>query len=113
MHDIRAYYADPAVVAERKTVGLPADPTDAEIEVLAQTWSEHCKHKIFSSKITYENKETGKTIELSSLYKTFIQNPTKVLRQRNAESGPFGDYCLSVFKDNAGVLKFPRPSMSA
>jgi len=106
MHDIRAYYADPAVVAERKTVGLPADPTDAEIEVLAQTWSEHCKHKIFSSKITYENKETGKTIELSSLYKTFIQNPTKVLRQRNAESGPFGDYCLSVFKDNAGVLKF-------
>ncbi|WP_319470591.1 AIR synthase-related protein [uncultured Pseudodesulfovibrio sp.] len=106
MHDIRAYYADPAVVAERKTVGLPADPTDAEIEVLAQTWSEHCKHKIFSSKITYENRETGKTIELSSLYKTFIQNPTKVLRQRNAESGPFGDYCLSVFKDNAGVLKF-------
>lgn len=106
MHVIRDYYADPAVQAERATMGLPANPTDAEIEVLAQTWSEHCKHKIFSSRITYENRETGKTTELSSLYKTFIQGSTKKLRERNAESGPNGDYCLSVFKDNAGVIKF-------
>ncbi|MBI9081377.1 MAG: phosphoribosylformylglycinamidine synthase, partial [Pseudodesulfovibrio sp.] len=106
LHDIRGYYANPAVRSEREKMGMPADPTDAEIEVLAQTWSEHCKHKIFSSKISYENRETGKTTELSSLYKTFIQGSTKQLRERNAESGPFGDYCLSVFKDNAGVISF-------
>jgi len=106
LHDIRAYYADPAVAAEREKMGMSVEPTDAEIEVLAQTWSEHCKHKIFSAKIKYDNTETGKTIELSSLYKTFIQGSTKTLRQRNAESGPFGDYCLSVFKDNAGVIAF-------
>jgi phosphoribosylformylglycinamidine synthase len=106
LHDIRAYYADPAVAAERASFGLTAEPTDAEIEVLAQTWSEHCKHKIFSAKIAYENRETGKTSEFSSLYKTFIQGSTKELRRRNAASGPHGDYCLSVFKDNAGVIAF-------
>ena len=84
MHDIRAYYADPAVQAERARIGLGADPTDAEIEVLAQTWSEHCKHKIFSARITYENTETGKISELSNLYKTFIQGSTKQIRERNA-----------------------------
>lgn len=106
LHDIRAYFADPAVRAERERIGLAADPTDAEIEVLAQTWSEHCKHKIFSAKIEYENTETGKTVEYSSLYKTFIQNSTKQIRARNAAFREGGDYCLSVFKDNAGVIKF-------
>ena len=106
MHDIRDYYADPAIRAEREAMGMPADPTDAEIEVLAQTWSEHCKHKIFSAKISYENTETGKTSELSSLYKTFIQGSTKQIRERNAAIREGGDYCLSVFKDNAGVISF-------
>ncbi|QJB55538.1 phosphoribosylformylglycinamidine synthase subunit PurS [Pseudodesulfovibrio sp. zrk46] len=106
MHIIRDYYADPAVLAERKEMGLTENPTDAEIEVLAQTWSEHCKHKIFSAKIKYKNKETGKTSEISSLYKTFIQGSTKQIRERNAANREGGDYCLSVFKDNAGVISF-------
>ncbi|WP_272701703.1 phosphoribosylformylglycinamidine synthase subunit PurS [Desulfovibrio sp. Fe33] len=106
LHDIRAYFADPAVRADREKAGLGADPTDAEIEVLAQTWSEHCKHKIFSARIEYENAETGKTVEYSSLYKTFIQGSTKYIRQRNAAGREGGDYCLSVFKDNAGVIRF-------
>ena len=106
MHDIRDWYADPAVRADRESMGLAGDPTDAEIEVLAQTWSEHCKHKIFSAKINYENRETGQTTQLSSLYKTFIQGSTKQIRQRNAARREGGDYCLSVFKDNAGVIAF-------
>ncbi|WP_147820016.1 AIR synthase-related protein [Salidesulfovibrio onnuriiensis] len=106
LHTIRDYYARPEVKEERAALGLPADPTDAEVEVLAQTWSEHCKHKIFSSQITYANKDTGKISSVDSLYKTYIQNSTKAIRQRNAESGKYGDYCLSVFKDNAGVIDF-------
>jgi phosphoribosylformylglycinamidine synthase len=106
MYAIRAYYLREDVAADRRAAGLPADPTDAEIEVLAQTWSEHCKHKIFSSFITYEDVETGKVETHDSLYKTFIQGSTKAIRRRNAENGPYGDYCLSVFKDNAGVIKF-------
>lgn len=102
MRCIRDYYTSPDVRAHRKAKGLPAAPTDAELECLAQTWSEHCKHKIFSSRIDYENQENGTTAEINSLYKTFIQGSTKLLRQRMGQD----DFCLSVFKDNAGVIRF-------
>ncbi|MFA6908158.1 MAG: phosphoribosylformylglycinamidine synthase, partial [Candidatus Micrarchaeia archaeon] len=52
MRRIKSYYSDPAVSEERRKAGLPPMPTDVELEVLAQTWSEHCKHKIFNAKIT-------------------------------------------------------------
>src|SRR5690606_4107323 len=38
---------------QARFVALGRDPTDAELECLAQTWSEHCKHKIFASPIAY------------------------------------------------------------
>ena len=102
MHAIRAHYADAAVAAHRKEMGLPADPTDAEMEVLAQTWSEHCKHKIFASRIEYENTETGRKESVNSLYKSCIQASTAKIRKRLGED----DFCRSVFKDNAGVVAF-------
>ena len=102
MHAIKAHYADPAVTAARAAVGLPTEPTDAEVEVLAQTWSEHCKHKIFASAIAYENTETGRKEHISSLYKSCIQNTTAALRAQMGER----DFCRSVFKDNAGVVAF-------
>ena len=102
MYAIKAHYADPGVRAARSAAGLPAEPTDAEIEVLAQTWSEHCKHKIFASAIEYENAETGRKERINSLYKTCIQNSTAALRARMGER----DFCRSVFKDNAGVVAF-------
>jgi len=43
---------------------------------IAQTWSEHCKHKIFAADIEYTD-ETGKRQEISSLYKTFIKAATE------------------------------------
>jgi phosphoribosylformylglycinamidine synthase len=102
MRCIKDYYALPEVIAHRRAKGLPAAPTDAELECLAQTWSEHCKHKIFSSLIRYENRENGTAAEINSLYKTFIQGSTKKLRERMGKD----DFCLSVFKDNAGVIRF-------
>ena len=102
MHAIKAHYADPATQAVRKARNLPADPTDAEVEVLAQTWSEHCKHKIFASLIAYENSETGRKEQINSLYKTYIQGSTATLRKRMGDK----DFCRSVFKDNAGVVAF-------
>ncbi len=100
MHAIRDYYAQPDVRETRLKNGFPELPTDAEIECLAQTWSEHCKHKIFSARIRYTNQERNETREFDSLYKTFIQNTTAALRRRMGED----DFCLSVFKDNAGVI---------
>lgn len=102
MRVIKEFFSRADVHAERAKVSLPKEPTDAELEVLAQTWSEHCKHKIFSSHITYTDTTTGKTEIINSLYKTYIQNPTKVLREQMGED----DFCRSVFKDNAGVVSF-------
>jgi phosphoribosylformylglycinamidine (FGAM) synthase PurS component len=59
MRAIRAYYASAETQAERRATGLPADPTDCELEILAQTWSEHCKHKEFSALIKYKDLDTG------------------------------------------------------
>ena len=102
MHAIRAYYADPKVRAAREANGIGILPTDAEVEALAQTWSEHCKHKIFSARIDYTNKETGQRRTIDSLFKTFIAGSTKSIRAAKGDK----DLCLSVFVDNAGVFRF-------
>jgi len=47
MKSIRGHFATPEIQAQRKTAGMPAAITNVELEILAQTWSEHCKHKIF------------------------------------------------------------------
>lgn len=98
---IQAHYRDENVVAMRRTLGLGGQPTDVELEALAQTWSEHCKHKIFSGNVEYVD-EHGNKEKITSLFKTFIQNTTAKVRENLGDK----DYCLSVFKDNAGVIKF-------
>ena len=87
-----------ASAAQRQVYGLGSDPTDVELEVLAQTWSEHCKHKIFNSTIRYHD-ETGRHTTIRSLFKSFIVRATE-------EIGQQVDWLLSVFHDNAGVIKF-------
>ena len=63
MKHLRNYYRSDEVKAKRKEIGLPQNPTDVEVEVAAQTWSEHCKHKIFAADIDYkESYEKGKKI---------------------------------------------------
>ncbi|MGH1377347.1 MAG: phosphoribosylformylglycinamidine synthase subunit PurL [Alphaproteobacteria bacterium] len=69
------------------------DATDIEIETLAQTWSEHCKHTIFASPIDDVAK---------GLYKHYIQRATKEIRAERGEQ----DICVSVFSDNAGGIIF-------
>ncbi len=104
MHVIKAHFAQPQVRTARAAQGLPADPLDAEMEVLAQTWSEHCKHKIFAAKIDYEDADKGEKRQINGLYKTCIQGSTKKLRAEMGEK----DFCRSVFKDNAGVVQYTK-----
>jgi phosphoribosylformylglycinamidine synthase subunit PurSL len=101
MRVIRDHYATTAVKAARAAAGLPANPTNVELEILAQTWSEHCKHKIFAAAITYrENDRTP--VKVDGLFKQFIRKATEdVRRARGAK-----DICLSVFKDDAGIVRF-------
>ena len=83
----------------RGAYGLDANPTDVELEVLAQTWSEHCKHKIFSAVVDYQDLDTGKSFTVDSCYKSFIKKSTN-------EIGKEVDFLVSVFSDNAGVITF-------
>ena len=83
----------------REEYGLTSNPTDVELEVLAQTWSEHCKHKIFAAEIDYTNKETGESEHIVSCYKSYIMKSTR-------EIGQEVNWLVSVFHDNAGVIAF-------
>ena len=90
-------------------VALGRDPTDAELECLAQTWSEHCKHKIFAAPITYTDPE-GVTREIGrGLFREYIRGATEAVAAARVQAGmdPEGaPYLVSVFHDNAGVVRF-------
>ena len=80
MQTIRDYFRD-----------IGRDPTDVELETLAQTWSEHCVHKTFRGRINYN----GEIID--NLLKQTVMRVTEELAR---------PWCVSVFHDNAGVIKF-------
>ncbi len=70
---------------------LGRNPTDIELETLAQTWSEHCIHKTFNGLIEYKGEK------IDSLLKSYIMKATKELAL---------PWCVCVFEDNAGIVKF-------
>ncbi len=98
---IRNYLRLKQVQSQRAKVGLGKRVTDVELECLAQTWSEHCKHKIFNALIRYCD-EKGRVELIDGLFKTYIRGATEEIRRRPGQR----DLCLSVFTDNAGVISF-------
>jgi phosphoribosylformylglycinamidine synthase II len=70
---------------------LGRDPTDCELETIAQTWSEHCSHKTLRGVVEFE----GRTID--NLLKQTIFKATRDLDL---------DWLVSVFEDNAGIVRF-------
>tara|TARA_R110002096_G_scaffold27094_8_gene83206 strand:- start:5689 stop:8139 length:2451 start_codon:yes stop_codon:yes gene_type:complete len=73
------------------------EPTDVELEVIAQTWSEHCKHRIFGADIEHE--VDGEKESIKSLFKTYIFD----VSHRIFDTKP--GFVLSAFHDNAGFIK--------
>ena len=70
------------------------NPTDIELESLAQTWSEHCKHTIFAAEMDEDLAE--------GLYKGYIKRATNEIRKTKGDK----DFCVSVFSDNSGGIVF-------
>ncbi|MGQ9842964.1 MAG: phosphoribosylformylglycinamidine synthase subunit PurL [Spirochaetota bacterium] len=68
-------------------------PTDVELESIAQTWSEHCKHTIFSAQLDEIN---------DGIFKHYIREATLRIRREKGNN----DICVSVFSDNAGGIEF-------
>lgn len=87
MKAIQAYFAK-----------IKRQPTDVELESIAQTWSEHCKHTIFADPI--DEIKNG-------LYKTYIKAATNQIRKKKGKK----DICLSVFTDNSGGIIFDEKYM--
>jgi phosphoribosylformylglycinamidine synthase len=111
-----------ALRAEYQRVGR--EPTDIELETLAQTWSEHCVHKTLKSRIVYREgteaqrhggTERGRikwegrpghvvnadgSVTIDNLLKRTVAAATHEL------IGEGVDWTLSVFKDNSGVIRF-------
>jgi len=73
------------------------EPTDVELEVIAQTWSEHCKHRIFGATIEHRLGEGSETVH--SLFKTYIKDVSERIFERKP------GFVLSAFHDNAGFIK--------
>ena len=106
MRALRDHFSDPRTIEARRSAGLPDGATDVELEMVAQTWSEHCKHKIFNAEIAYSETDgagraSGESETIRSLFKTYIRGLTEDL-------APSKDFLRSVFTDNAGVVQF-RP----
>ncbi len=86
-----------AVQAHFKKEGR--NPTDVELETIAQTWSEHCRHKTFRGIIRYREGKNAKPKIIRSLFKTTIAAATLKLNKK---------WCVSVFHDNAGIIDFDK-----
>ncbi len=88
MQTIQKYYRE-----------LGREPTDVELETLAQTWSEHCVHKTLKSSV--DMSINGEKIHFDNLLKETVFRATKELNKK---------WCISVFSDNAGVVEFDEDS---
>jgi phosphoribosylformylglycinamidine synthase len=84
----------------RHFVEQDRDPTDVELETIAQTWSEHCSHKTLGGRIHYRDEK--RDLRFDNMLKETIFAATRTIRERLGKD----DWCVSVFKDNAGVVKF-------
>ena len=102
---------------------LGREPSDIELETLAQTWSEHCVHKTLKSTVSYREDEHAEqpagfrdwmghpnheirddgTVVIHNLLKSTVAAATHRL---TAEDPGLKQWCVSVFVDNAGIVRF-------
>ncbi|HQA52525.1 MAG TPA: AIR synthase-related protein [Spirochaetota bacterium] len=87
MHAVRDYF----LKVEKRM------PRDIELEAIAQTWSEHCKHTIFSAEIDGEK---------DGVFKKYIRAATMEIIKRRGDN-----FCISIFEDNAGGIEFDENYM--
>ncbi len=80
LHVIREHFA-----------GVGRNPTDAELETLAQTWSEHCAHKSFRADIVLADGSLAEPL---------------LARLRRSTTEIAAPFVVSAFDGNAGIVQF-------
>ncbi|MCB9139317.1 MAG: phosphoribosylformylglycinamidine synthase subunit PurL [Caldilineaceae bacterium] len=90
MHAIRDFYIDAG-----------REPTDVELETLAQTWSEHCVHKTFRARINFTHEDADgaviSRVEIDGLLNQYIRAATEAV---------YPEWLYSAFVDDAGIIAF-------
>ena len=93
---------------------LDRDPTDVELEILAQTWSEHCLHKTFKAQVDFTchggmPRLFGLQTKANSRRKPKKQKPSRASSKPTSALPPkswIKPWVLSAFVDNAGIVDF-------
>ena len=80
LHVIRGHFA-----------AVGRDPTDAELETLAQTWSEHCAHKSFRADVILDDGTIAEPL---------------LARLRRSTTEIAAPFVISAFDGNAGIVRF-------
>ncbi len=83
-----------AIQAHYRSIGRAA--ADLELEMIAQTWSEHCFHKTFRAVIDFTD-EHGQRETIHGLLRTYIRAATEQIAK---------PWVVSAFVDNAGIIRF-------
>jgi phosphoribosylformylglycinamidine synthase len=80
---------------------MEREPTDVELETLAQTWSEHCVHKTFRARIDFTWRDADGTVRhaetVDGLFTQYIRAATEAIQPT---------WVRSVFVDDAGIIAF-------
>lgn len=76
---------------------LGRDPTRLELEVFAQTWSEHCKHRIFHARIHHDSDDETEIVD--GIFQQYIENVTEEVVEEKPE------FVVATFDDNAGFIR--------
>ena len=90
MRTIQAYFRE-----------LGREPTDVELETLAQTWSEHCSHKTFRATINYREVDGAGKVQHEETIRNLLKH--YIMRATHEVARP---WVVSAFSDNAGVITF-------
>ncbi len=81
-------------IKEKRTI------TDIEFEMLAQTWSEHCVHKTFKSRVSVDQSGAYPRQFPAEYEHLFSQTIRAATKDVNAP------WVLSAFTENAGIVEF-------
>lgn len=77
---------------------LGREPSAGDLETLAQTWSEHCKHKTFAGRVEFVQ-DGAEPERFENLLKETVAAATFAID---------APWCISVFHDNAGIIEFDQ-----
>ena len=90
--------------------GLGRDPTDCELETLAQTWSEHCSHKTLRGRVEFEGEVIDNLLKQTIFQATATLNPPGSSRSSRTMPASSASTTITTSASRSRPTTTPRPS---